>query len=81
MPDLGGVVPDLGGVVSGHQSTCLPNRICMKSNTKERAPVAEGLPEETNAIGDSKKTTETEAKLITQSQTVSENKINNTASK
>ena len=27
----------------------------MESNTKERAPVAEGLPEETNAIGDSKK--------------------------
>jgi len=26
----------------------------MESNTKERAPVAEGLPEETNGIGDSK---------------------------
>ena len=27
----------------------------MESNTKEGAPVAEGLPEETNGIGDSKK--------------------------
>ena len=34
----------------------------MESTTTEGAPGAEGLPEETNAIGDSrKKTTETEA--------------------
>ena len=32
----------------------------MESTTKEGASVAEGLPEEANAIGDSRKTTETE---------------------
>jgi len=50
------------GVVPGHQPTCLPNSICMESTTTEGAPVAEGPPEETNAIGDSRKTTETEAR-------------------
>ena len=36
----------------------------MESTTTEGAPVAEGLPEETNGIGDSKKkkTTETETR-------------------
>ena len=32
----------------------------MDSTTTERAPVAEGLPEEANGIGESRKTTETE---------------------
>ena len=44
-----------------HQPTFLPNDICMESTTTEGAPVAEGLPEETNAIGTQEKTTETEA--------------------
>ena len=42
------------GVVPGHQPTCLWNSICMESTTKEGAPVAEGLPEEANGIGDSR---------------------------
>ena len=41
-------------MVPGHQPTCLPNSICMESTTIEGAPVAEGLPEETN-VGDSRK--------------------------
>ena len=46
-----------------HQPTCPPNSICIESTTREGAPVAEGLPEKTNGIGDSrKKTTETEAR-------------------
>jgi len=49
-------------VVPRHQPTCLPNSICMESTTKERVPVAEGLPEKINAIGDSRKTTETETR-------------------
>ena len=44
-----------------HQPTFLPNNIYMESSTTEGAPVAEGLPEETNAIGTQEKTTETEA--------------------
>ena len=43
------------GVVLGHQPTCLPNSICMQSTTTEGVPVAEGLPEETNGNGDSRK--------------------------
>ena len=44
-------------------STSLPNSICMESTTTEGAPVAEGLREDTNGIGDSrKKTTETETR-------------------
>ena len=38
-----------------HQPTFLPNDICMESTTTEGAPVAEGLPEETNAIGTQEK--------------------------
>ena len=34
----------------------------MELTTTEGAPVAEGLPEETNGTGDSRKTTETEAR-------------------
>ena len=37
------------------QPTFLPNNICMESTTTEGAPAAEGLPEETNAIGDPRK--------------------------
>ena len=42
-------------VMPGHRPTCPPSRICMESTTKEGAPVAEGLQEETNGIGDSRK--------------------------
>ena len=38
-----------------HQPTFLPNNICMESTTTEGVPVAEGLPEETNAIGTQEK--------------------------
>ena len=38
-----------------HQPTCLSNSICMESTTKEGKPVAEGLPEEINGIGDPRK--------------------------
>ena len=38
-----------------HQPTCPPNSICIESTTREGAPVAEGLPEKTNGIGDSRK--------------------------
>ena len=41
----------------GAQPTCLPNSTCLESTATEG-----GLPEETNAIGDSRKTTETEAR-------------------
>ena len=41
-------------MVPGHQPTWLPNTICMESTTTEGAPVAEGLLEETNGIGDSR---------------------------
>ena len=46
------------GVVPGHQPTSIPNRITCRCQLQ--APMAEGLPEEANAIGDSRKTTETE---------------------
>ena len=46
-------------MVPRHQLTCLPNS---ESTTTEGAPVAEDLPEETNAVGDSRKTTETETR-------------------
>ena len=36
----------------------LPNSICMESTTVQEAPVAEGLPEQATAIGDSRKTTQ-----------------------
>ena len=55
-------IPKQRGAYCRHQPTCLPNSICMESTTKERVPVAEGLPEKTNAIGDSRKTTETETR-------------------
>jgi len=37
------------------RGTWAPNSICMESTTTEGAPVAEGLPEETNGIGNSRK--------------------------
>jgi len=37
----------------------------MEPNTKEGAPVAEGLPEETNGIGDSRKNDRDRSTLIT----------------
>ena len=46
----------ISGVVPGHKPTytCLPNSICMESTATE-VTVAEGLPEEANAITDSRK--------------------------
>ena len=43
------------GVVSGSQPTRLSHSICMASTTTEGAPVEEGLPEEANEVGDSRK--------------------------
>jgi len=57
-PNLQNLFPS--GLTSPH-ATFLPNNICMESTTTEGAPVAEGLPEMTNAIGTQEKTTETEA--------------------
>ena len=37
----------------------------METNTKEGAPVAEGLPEETNGIGDSRKNDRDRSTFIT----------------
>ena len=51
-PNLQNLFPS--GVMS-HQTTFLPNNICMESTTTEGAPVAEGLPEVTNAIGTQEK--------------------------
>ena len=48
------------GMVPGHQPTYPPNSIYMESTITEGAPVADGLQEETNGIGDSRKATETE---------------------
>ena len=49
---------------SGVVPACLPKSICMESTTIEGAPVAEGLPEETN-IGDSRKNDRDRSTFIT----------------
>ena len=48
-----------------HEPTFLPNNICTESTTTEGAPVAEGLPEKTNAIGDSRKNDRDRSTLTT----------------
>jgi len=48
---------------SGVVPACLPNSICMEST--EGAPVAEGLPEETNGNGNSRKNDRDRSTFIT----------------
>ena len=44
------------------RATRLQNSVWMELNTTMEAPMAEGLPEEANGIGDFKKKTETESR-------------------
>jgi len=52
-PSLENLFPS--GVVFGHQNTSLPTLSELCATTTEGASVAEGLPQEANAIGDSRK--------------------------
>jgi len=44
---------------------CTPNGICIGSTTPEGVPVAAGLPEEANAIGDSRKKNDRDRSTLT----------------
>ena len=50
---------------SGVVPACLPKSICMESTKIEGAPVTEGLSEETNGIGDSRKNDRDRSTFIT----------------